>query len=71
MNLRRRLSGYFSSVGVSAVPLLFVLHRIASFFFFCIVPKAEPPGGGGREGGRKKKIMIKRANLISPFPNSI
>lgn len=77
MNLRRRLSGYFSSVGVSAVPLLFVLHRIAFFFFFCIVPKAEPPGGGGREGGREKKkyndqesefnFSISKFDLVEPI----
>lgn len=51
MNLRRRLSGYFSSVGVSAVPLLFVLHRIAFFFFFALYQKQSLPGA---EGEKKK-----------------
>lgn len=80
MNLRRRLSGYFSSVGVSAVPLPFVLCRIALpfstfffIFFFALCQKQSFPGAVA-EGGEKKNnqesefnFSISKFDLVEPI----
>lgn len=51
-----------------SAPFHYCLSSIASHFFFFSHCTKSRASRGRRE---KKKIMIKRANLISPFPNSI